>query len=388
MPKQNTKASAATGAAGTTATPARIETVPANPIAINIGEAIQRQLDAKDRAVAAPAPPVVDEEAPALQTEEEQTGTEPSPLEDASTEVTDATADETISSETPASDTETEAEIEDKAADEPAPKRGMQKRIGELTAKWKQAERDKDALTERIAALEQAKATAEEAPASAPAARPVLTEVRTEKELNKLVEEKERVLEWVEEQQVQVLRQPEAVEAVLKQFKLLPADAEGTTREDMQAILLDIRHKTARALNAVPERRKFFEAQAYYNATAAKDFPWLADKSTPEWSTAQEWLRLYPQIRATPQDQHLLGILVLGAKALQAQRQQAASKTKGSAKPANPTAPRLPGPSTGSPMSGRGGKPDSSSKQLVKRIAEGKASAANYFDAVLRENAA
>ena len=387
MPKQNTKVSAATGAQGTTATP--VETVPAHPIAINIGEVIQRHLDAKDRPVAAPAPPVADEEAPALQTEEEQaTGSEPSPVEDASTEVTDAPADETISSETPASDTETEAEIEDKAEDEPAPKRGMQKRIGELTAKWKQAERDKDALTERIAALEQAKATAEEAPAGAPVARPILTEVRTEKELNKLVEEKERVLEWVEEQQVQVLRQPEAVEAVLKQFKLLPADAEGTTREDMQAILLDIRHKTARALNAVPERRKFFEAQAYYNATAAKDFPWLVDKATPEWSTAQEWLRLYPQIRATPQDQHLLGILVLGAKALLAQRQQAASKTKGTAKPANPTAPRLPGPSTGSPMSGRGGKPDSSSRQLVSKIANGQATAANYFDAVFRDNAA
>jgi hypothetical protein len=100
----------------------------------------------------------------------------------------------------------------------------------------------------------------------------------------------------------------------------------------------DILRNSSRVLTEhIPARHAFLQTREAARKEALATFPFLADKSTPEYQLSQQLRRELPEIETKPNADYIAGVLVRGLRALEADKAAAAK-----AKPAalKQTAPR------------------------------------------------
>ncbi|HYB97519.1 MAG TPA: hypothetical protein VEC57_00100 [Candidatus Limnocylindrales bacterium] len=106
---------------------------------------------------------------------------------------------------------------------------------------------------------------------------------------------------------------------------------EGWTKESLRQIR---REAQAHLDDYIPARAAFLQQRHNADQKAFEKFPFLRDRTAPEYLTAQMLLRHHPELNNSPFKNTLLGAAVVGLQAMQ-EREQAASKAK--EKPKAPT---------------------------------------------------
>jgi len=88
------------------------------------------------------------------------------------------------------------------------------------------------------------------------------------------------------------------------------------------------------ARTAIPARERFLTTRSQSTQTAQEKFPFLKDPTHPGYQMAKQALRDNPVLRTYPNSDYLVGMLVKGQLAMEAE--EAASKTEAKATPAKP----------------------------------------------------
>lgn len=99
-----------------------------------------------------------------------------------------------------------------------------------------------------------------------------------------------------------------------------------------------VRNATVVLEDQVPQRYQFLQARQVAEQQALEAFPWMKDKSTPEYAAMQNAYQAYPWLRNIPDAPLVIGRQILGAQAFD--KQQAEKKAGAVAAPAvRPKAP-------------------------------------------------
>lgn len=128
----------------------------------------------------------------------------------------------------------------------------------------------------------------------------------------------------------------EAKEAMRWAKKQLDAEADGEQLPEgwNRKLLKRVVEDTEMALeDYLPQREQFIRAQQQISQAAVKEFPFLTDRSAPEYQMAQAAKRANPWLQGLPNADWIVGVQILGLKALE-ERKAAAAKPK--AEPAKP----------------------------------------------------
>lgn len=122
----------------------------------------------------------------------------------------------------------------------------------------------------------------------------------------------------------------EAKEAMRWAKKQLDADADGEPLPEgwNRKLLKQVIEDTELALeDHLPQREQFLRTQQQISQAAAKEFPFLTDRSAPEYQMAQAAKRANPWLQGLPNADWIVGVQILGLKALE-ERKAAANKPK------------------------------------------------------------
>lgn len=218
----------------------------------------------------------------------------------------------------------------------------FQKRIGKLVKQRDELRSEIADLTAKIEAVEKKSGQQPNAPAQGEA-NP-LSGVKTDGELDAKQAEIETLLDAVDNQLVNLRRNPERVARWLQQNKVEIKDADGNedyTPESMEEFLLRTKHNLDKAARVfIPQRRQHLQAEAHYEAVAGKEFPFLTDRKAPEYAIAQKIMAAYPGFKARPDWQVFVGVHTLGLMAYQKQQEARKAKSNGSGRTAPAIAPR------------------------------------------------
>ena len=220
--------------------------------------------------------------------------------------------------------------VEPAPEDSEDPKAVAQKRIDKLIAQRSQLQEELESAKKELETLRDTPPAA-----AAPSDNP-MSGIRSEAELQSKQTEAEKLLDWVEDQLISIRRNPDAVARALRQAKVELKDTDGQedySPESMEEYLLTARRNLDRALRVhIPQRRQFIQASHQFDAVAAKRFPWLTDKKTPEYALAQEVIKAYPGIQARPDWRVFIGVHTLGL--MQLNRQELGANGRAAAAPA------------------------------------------------------
>lgn len=258
---------------------------------------------AQEAAKATEAPATEEaQEAPAAEVKAEETKTE---AKAETAEATETETDEVLSPETHNLDPKLQAKID--------------RRIGKVTARAKTAEARLAELEARLA--QQPEQVEKEVVVPVPANQP-LAEITSIEALNQY---KENLASDI-------------VEAEMLLYSEFPPEGKQTkwghlTKDSLISALTQAKKEER---TAIPAREKFLTTRSQVAQTAAEKFPFLKDRSHPGFAMAQQALRDNPVLRSYPNTDYLVGILVKGQLAMQAEEQAAAkqeSKTPVKPKP-------------------------------------------------------
>jgi hypothetical protein len=189
-------------------------------------------------------------------------------------------------------------------------------RVDKLTAQ-------KKALEERLAALEAKINSSGEShkvePLPVQPSNP-FSQLATEAEVRAEYARAEEVISWAEENEDgAVIKGKDGAEVEY-------------TAEQVRAI----RRNAERAIRThLPSQQQYLRERARFDAVADKVYPWLGDRSSPEFAAAAEVLRAFPEIQRFPEFRVAIGDLVEGRKL-----REAKAKEKASVKPVK-VAPKL-----------------------------------------------
>lgn len=222
-------------------------------------------------------------------------------------------------------------------------KEKIQKRIDKEVGKRK-------ALESRIAELESSiKPAAEAAPPPPPvvlSSDVPLSHIADMSALQKLQVEAKTAIRFAEETldtptkwrtKVVPVTDPETGEAVLnpntgeaqvQKFKVTKLGDQEVTEADLKAIM---RRARVTLEDQIPQRAQFLQTQADAQQKAFATFPWLKDKTAPEYQLAQEARRRQPWLATLPNADWVIGVQIEGIKSLQAR--EAKAKSEAGAKP-------------------------------------------------------
>ncbi len=268
------------------------------------------------RQVAAPSP-AAEEIAP--ETEEVTETTPESAAVEPEAETVETSTEETDEAEEAAPEPEEEENeaLSQKTLDERAKaKAEIQKRINKAVAKEKEALRRAEAAERRIQELETAQTTP---PAPLAPASDLPPEVA---KLNDLAS-------------INAYRQ-QAIQAKRFAERALEAEADGDPLPEGfdRKQLREIKQNAMMTLeDFLPQREGFVKAKVQATQAAHKEFPFLTDKSAPEYAMVQEARRSTPWLQNLPNAEYIIGLQVLGYKAHQAQKAEAAKPAAPAPKP-------------------------------------------------------
>lgn len=224
---------------------------------------------------------------------------EPKPIEAApEVDSTEETTEETLE-ETPAAEEQVEETVEETPEEKPRDK--VQERIDKLTAQKKAAEEKHAELELKVAEL--SKGPQKEYVPVATKADP-LADVLDFSAL----QERERIAEVVREQ---CIRNPDGYSTVVDGKEMF------FSATDIREALVE----TDRLLRKdIPARQKWLEQSASVTEQAKLDFPEIFDARTKDYQMAQNIERSFPDIKKLPSYKQLIGMLILGEKALLARK--------------------------------------------------------------------
>lgn len=245
---------------------------------------------------------------------------EPSTTETPTTEAENAPAETTSEESTPAEDTPTaegETEVEadsvlsQKSSLDPKLRDKIQRRINEEVAKRKVLEARLTDMDTSIKRLESEKVNPPPAPHVPHRGTTVLAEINDFASLEKLQKDAKEAMRWAEDQ----LDNDELGEGVV-------VGEEVYDRARLKSIV-----KNARVTleDKVPARQQFLTSRQQLSQQAVTLFPFLTDKTSPDYQMAVQAYRQNPWLEDLPNADFIIGVQVEGMKALQA-REQAKSK--------------------------------------------------------------
>lgn len=264
------------------------------------------------------------ENAKAQATQAEQTAPAETPVE------TTASPETALPDSAVEGDAEPEAKAEGEAEPEndvhsqdisPELKKKIDKRIGKEVAKRKALEAKVNELT---LAMQQAQAQQAQTPTPPVPIVPLpqgtvpLAQIDNVAELGKLHQQAKEAKRFAQEQLDNDNFEP---------FKL------GETVVDRAALKAIIRNADKTLEDDIPARANFLQAKNQAQQAAFEKFPFLKDKSAPEYVQAQQAYLAMPWLKNLPNSDWIIGVQIEGLKALEAKEK---SKAKSAAKPSVP----------------------------------------------------
>jgi hypothetical protein len=269
-----------------------------------------------------------DEKQPAqAETETETEVEEEGEVED--TEQESEMEDSETESETESDEAE-EADEEDETDEEPAkdssklPK-GVQKRIDKLTAQKKEAEKQLKELSERLGELEANNTPGETKVVPVGQGLNPYFQLQSEQEIQAEIKNARQVRRWAEEN-------PDGAIVTGKDGNEIEYSAEEVRRIKLNAIDA-LEEQLPAQLNYVANRRQF-------DAEAEKAYPFLKQRTSPEYQYAAELIRAFPEIQKFPDFKLSIGDMIEGRKLREGKSKKAAPMVKKA--PANPRAASAP----------------------------------------------
>ena len=101
----------------------------------------------------------------------------------------------------------------------------------------------------------------------------------------------------------------------------------GETVLDRKALKTIVRNAEKTLEEDIPQRAQFLQQRAEVQKVAYELFPYLKDKSTPEYVQAQQAYMQMPWLKNLPQADWIMGVQIEGIKAIEAKKNKAGSKT-------------------------------------------------------------
>lgn len=270
-----------------------------------------------------------DEEKQSAQTETE-TETEveeESEVED--TEQESEMEDSETESETETDEAE-EAEEEEETDEEPVkdssklPK-GVQKRIDKLTAQKKEAEKQLKELSERLGELEANNTPGETKVVPVGQGLNPYFQLQTEQEIQAEIKNARQVRRWAKEN-------PDGAIVTGKDGSEIEYSAEEVRKIELNAIDALEEHLPAQ-MNYVATRRQF-------DSEAEKAYPFLKQRTSPEYQYAAELIRAFPEIQKFPDFKLSIGDMIEGKRIREGKSKKASPMVKKA--PASPKAAASP----------------------------------------------
>lgn len=197
----------------------------------------------------------------------------------------------------------------------PEAKAILEKRIGKEVAKTKAIKEQYEA---KIRELE-AKANPEQKPAPEPA--PIVVQPTAENPLANINDVETLRKEFTSAQEIKRWAE-DVLDSDAAEFQ---AGDKVFTRREVKDIL---RNSTRVLQEHIPARHAFLNVREAATKEALSVFPFLADKSSPEYQLAQQVRREVPFIATLPNADYIAGALVRGLRAIEADKQAAAKSTK------------------------------------------------------------
>jgi hypothetical protein len=236
--------------------------------------------------------------------------------EPASTEAAPAESVESEAPEPEAQATEPEAE-EDSVPSQISPEiqKNINKRIGKEVAKRKAVEAQLNELKLEMARQSQQQQQAQPAPvpiAPLPQGTVPLAQIEDYNGLQSLAQQAKEAKRFAQQQLAKT------------NFEPIQLGEQVLDREALNTIIINA-EKTLE--DDIPARTQFLQQRGQAQQLAYEKFPFLKDKSTPEYVAAQQAYLQMPWLKNLPNAEWIIGVQIEGLKALQA-------KEKGKAKPA------------------------------------------------------
>jgi len=205
---------------------------------------------------------------------------------------------------------EEEPEAEPAAAPEEQPKLDKrQKRINRLTRQKSELQSKLDAAyaqnQEMLRHLEQIQGKQEQTAAAAPQSVGRLGWIRSEEQLAKEVAQADSIIEWCDE------NAEGATIGSGEEEKYHDSEQISKWRREAEKLVL---HAPIRR----EELQRFGAAQNYYTGLVQENWPEILDPKTPDHQMAVAILQFYPWLQSTPQAWYAAGLVIEGAKALEA----------------------------------------------------------------------
>jgi hypothetical protein len=238
-------------------------------------------------------------------------------------------------SEVEEAETEEDEQERPAAQEEPQKFDKRQKRINRLTRKTHQLESQLDSALDRIKELEgeggkRAKQKSDEP--FVPSASPWLAHVKSESQLNTELAKARSVIEWCD-------ANPDGAgltdESIDEAYKKAYNDGNLTQEEALSKSIAKWRRESEKAILDAPQRREeirgYNGARGHFDGMARQIWPELFDKSSEDYQVAQQLLGQFPSIKGSPQANYAIGLVIEGARSLQARMAQVEGKNGGKA---------------------------------------------------------
>jgi hypothetical protein len=151
-----------------------------------------------------------------------------------------------------------------------------------------------------------------------PSASPRLAHIADEAQLNRELAKAEAVMDWCDEN-------PEgkglSLNSIDPEYKQQYDDGELTQQEALQKTVGKWRRESEKLVIGAPNRREELRAyragRDHFDGLAREYWPELFDKGSEEHQLGQALLSQFPAIKAGPNANYAIGLVIEGAKALQ-----------------------------------------------------------------------
>lgn len=261
------------------------------------------------------------EKAPPVQQEEKAPDTaESETIPDSTEESAETSTEEEAPAETAEAESEEESEtdLSHRTLDQKT-KEKIQRRIDKEVAKRKALE---SRITELESNLQEKAAEVEKKPVPVvDVTNQPLANITDTSKLADLKRSAKEAIRWAEEQ--------------LDSEAILNGDSikVGETTYDRKALKDVMRHAKITLEDHIPVREQFLNQQAMARVAALKEFPFLADKSTPEYQMAQAARNANPWLASLPNADWIIAVQVEGIKAIEERKKAAKAKAEAPTKP-------------------------------------------------------
>lgn len=224
---------------------------------------------------------------------------------------------------------EAEAESEDETEDEPAkdsgklPK-GVQKRIDKLTAQKKDAEKQLKELNERLEQLESNRTPEETKVVPVGQGLNPFFQLQTEEAVQEEIRNARQARRWAEEN-------PDGAIVIGKDGNEIEYSAEEVRKIKLNAI--DALEEQ------LPSQLHYIATRKQFDAEAVKAYPFLKERTSPEYQYAAELIRAFPEIQKFPDFKLSIGDMIEGRKIRESKSKKVSAVKKAPVNPRSVASP-------------------------------------------------